>query len=187
VGVATDYGLDGRCSIPGRGKIPLLQNGLGPTQPPILWVPRLKQPGLEADDSTLYSAEVKTGGAIPPLPLYLHGTETTLPLISSGFIWLTYRFSFDCRKPLQLLERRQSNQDSMMHEFAASSFRDQAGTVTGSRALQVPGTRGPPRRFVTATSAVNRPLGSARLPGHSRFHWHHDVSPVKHLLLVTFR
>jgi hypothetical protein len=46
---------------------------VGPTQPPILWVPgslslRVKWPGRDADDSPLSSAEVKNGGAIPPLP-----------------------------------------------------------------------------------------------------------------------
>jgi hypothetical protein len=46
---------------------------LGPTQPPIQWYrglfPRgLKRQGLEADHSPPSSAEVKKGGAIPPLP-----------------------------------------------------------------------------------------------------------------------
>jgi hypothetical protein len=43
VGIATGYGLDGRVSIPGRGKIFLFsiasRPALGPTQPPIQWVP----------------------------------------------------------------------------------------------------------------------------------------------------
>jgi hypothetical protein len=45
---------------------------LGSTQPPIQWVPgvlspRVKQQGHEADHSPLSSAEVRNGGAIPPL------------------------------------------------------------------------------------------------------------------------
>jgi hypothetical protein len=45
---------------------------LGPTQPPIQWVlgafsPGAKRPGREANHSPLSSAEVKNGGAIPPL------------------------------------------------------------------------------------------------------------------------
>jgi hypothetical protein len=45
---------------------------LGPTQPPIQWVLGtlplcVKQSGREADRSHLSSAEVKNGGAIPPL------------------------------------------------------------------------------------------------------------------------
>jgi hypothetical protein len=70
------YGLDGRGSIPDRGKILLFcaasRPALGPTQHPIYWVPdalspRVKRPGREADHSLPSSAEVKDGGAIPPL------------------------------------------------------------------------------------------------------------------------
>jgi hypothetical protein len=42
VGIATGYGLDGRGSIPSRGKIFLFSTAsrpaLGPIQPPIQWV-----------------------------------------------------------------------------------------------------------------------------------------------------
>jgi hypothetical protein len=44
---------------------------LGPTQPPIQWVPgslRWKRPGREAEHSILYSAEIENSGVIPPLP-----------------------------------------------------------------------------------------------------------------------
>jgi hypothetical protein len=44
VGIATDYGLDGRGSIPGNSKIFLFQEfrlALGPTQPPIQLVPEM--------------------------------------------------------------------------------------------------------------------------------------------------
>jgi hypothetical protein len=70
------YGL-GRSSSPGRGKIFLFFSSsipvLEPTQPPIQWVlealpPGVKQSGREADHSPPSSAEVKNGGAIPPLP-----------------------------------------------------------------------------------------------------------------------
>jgi hypothetical protein len=51
---------------------------LGPTQPPIQRVlgalsPGVKWPGGEADHSPGSSAEVKSGGGIPPLPIRLHG------------------------------------------------------------------------------------------------------------------
>jgi hypothetical protein len=46
---------------------------LGPTQPPIQHVPEVISPGVqqserEGDHSPPTSAEVKNGGAIPPLP-----------------------------------------------------------------------------------------------------------------------
>jgi hypothetical protein len=46
---------------------------LGPAQPPVQWIPLtvsfgLKWQGCEADHSLPSSAEVKNGGALPPLP-----------------------------------------------------------------------------------------------------------------------
>jgi hypothetical protein len=77
VNIATGCGLDGRDSIPGKGKkifsSPKSRPALGPTQPPIEWAPEalspgLKWPGREADHLPPSSAEVKNGGAIPLLP-----------------------------------------------------------------------------------------------------------------------
>jgi hypothetical protein len=77
VGIATGYGLDGRGSIPGRDKIFLFsresRSALWPTRLPIQWVrgavsPGVKRQGREADHLPPSSAEVKKGGAIPPLP-----------------------------------------------------------------------------------------------------------------------
>jgi hypothetical protein len=54
-------------------------NSMGPTQPPIQWVPApcspgVIRPGREADHSPQSSAEVKNGGAMtPPVPVCLHG------------------------------------------------------------------------------------------------------------------
>jgi hypothetical protein len=71
--IATGWGL-----IPGRGKILLFSTAsrpaLGPTQPPIRWVPEaiypgVKRPRREADLSPPSSAGAKNGGAISPLPL----------------------------------------------------------------------------------------------------------------------
>jgi hypothetical protein len=83
------YGLDGRVSNLGRGKIYLFstssRSALGPTQPPIQWVPGaispgVKRPGREADHSFTSGAEIKNDGAIPPLP---HTSS-----------WLTGNFTF---------------------------------------------------------------------------------------------
>jgi hypothetical protein len=70
------YGLDGRGSNPGRGKIFLFSTvsraALGPTQPPNQWVPRAISPGVkrpkhEAHHSATPDAKVKNGEAVPPL------------------------------------------------------------------------------------------------------------------------
>jgi hypothetical protein len=46
---------------------------LGPTQPPIQWLPGVKRLGREADHSPPSSTEVKTVGIIFAVPIYLHG------------------------------------------------------------------------------------------------------------------
>jgi hypothetical protein len=93
----TGFGRDGRGSIPGKGKNFLFftesRPALGPTQPPIKWVPGaisrgVKRQGREADHSPPCSAEVRNGGAILPLSTCLLGivlnwliTGRTLPLL----------------------------------------------------------------------------------------------------------
>jgi hypothetical protein len=76
-GIVRGNGLDSTGKIPGRGKIFLSftasRLALGPTHPPIQWVPGaislgVKGPGREADHSLPCSAEDKNGGAIPLLP-----------------------------------------------------------------------------------------------------------------------
>jgi hypothetical protein len=79
VGIALGYGLDDRGS---RVRFPTeavnfslhhrVQNGSGPTQPSIQWVPGalslgVKRPGREADHSPPYIAEVREC-----LELYIH-------------------------------------------------------------------------------------------------------------------
>jgi hypothetical protein len=85
VGIALGYGLDDRGSrvqLPaGAGNFSFhhrVQNGSGPTQPPIQWVPRalslgVKRPGREVDPSPPSSAEVKnllSYTSTPPVRLH---------------------------------------------------------------------------------------------------------------------
>jgi hypothetical protein len=52
-------------------------------QPRIQWVPGVKRPGPEADDSLPSSAEIKNNGAILPLP---HTSCTDTALSSETFV-----------------------------------------------------------------------------------------------------
>jgi hypothetical protein len=76
VGIATGYGLDGPGieSLRGRDFPHLSRPALGPTQPPVQWVPGLfwgkEQPGHDTDPSPPSSAMVKKGRALPLLPLW---------------------------------------------------------------------------------------------------------------------
>jgi hypothetical protein len=67
----TDYGLDGRGSIPGR--VEIIQTGFetNPVSYPVgtgALSQGVKRQGREADHSLPSSAEIKNGGAMPPLP-----------------------------------------------------------------------------------------------------------------------
>jgi hypothetical protein len=69
--------MDGLGSIPGQGQEIFLfcavyTPTLGPNQPPVQWgtgalSPGVKRPERETDYSSPSSAEIKSGGAVPPL------------------------------------------------------------------------------------------------------------------------
>jgi hypothetical protein len=66
VSIVSDYGLDDRAigvRSPAGAKVfssnLCVQTGLGPTQPPVQWVPGVLFPGREADHSPPSSAEAE--------------------------------------------------------------------------------------------------------------------------------
>jgi hypothetical protein len=68
VGIATRYGLNGEVRLPAgaRGYLcsPTSRPALGPTQPPMSWVPRalspgIKQPGRQDDHTASYNGGVE--------------------------------------------------------------------------------------------------------------------------------
>jgi hypothetical protein len=81
VSIATDYRLDDLGSIPGRSKIFLFitpsRQVLGPTQPPIQWVPGALSPGAkrpmrQVDHSSRCKAEVYNAWSYAPTPSHMH-------------------------------------------------------------------------------------------------------------------
>jgi hypothetical protein len=82
VGIATDYGLNGVLGFDSRQGLwsflftTLSRTALGPTQPPIQWVPGalslvINRPGHEAGRSPQPSSEKRMRGATPPLLQYV--------------------------------------------------------------------------------------------------------------------
>jgi hypothetical protein len=79
VGIEPRLRLDDRC----RGQVTFLfsikfRPAVGPTQPSTQWVPwalspEIERQGREAGHSPPSSAEVKKAGAVPELPIRVHG------------------------------------------------------------------------------------------------------------------
>jgi hypothetical protein len=80
VGIATGYGA-------GRGKIfhfsTASRPALGPTQPPMQWVPGVERQGREADHSPTSGAEMKNSGAVSPFPHIKYRDSITFHLLPS--------------------------------------------------------------------------------------------------------
>ena len=83
-GIATGYGLDGPGieSRSGQNFPHLSRQALGPTQPPVQWVPCLswgkERPGRDADPSPLLAPWSRKSRAIPLLPLWAVGPVQSL-------------------------------------------------------------------------------------------------------------
>ena len=89
VGIATVYGLDGPGSNPGGDEIfRLSRPGLGPTQPPVKWVPGLSRgkvrPGRAADHSPPSSVEQYSYTSTHPLGHTGPVTGSLYPLPSTN-------------------------------------------------------------------------------------------------------
>jgi hypothetical protein len=85
VGIATSYGLDGRGSIPEKSKIFLFSTAskpaLGPTQPPIQWLPGVSSPGREIGRGVKLTTHFHLVPRSRMLELYLHS-----PICLSGIL-----------------------------------------------------------------------------------------------------
>jgi len=97
VGIALGFGLDGFDSRRGLG-IFLVSTALGPTQPPIQWLPGalplgVKRPGRETDHSHLSSVETKEC-----VELYLHSSNTPSWRRSQLKEQHMDEFTFTCQK-----------------------------------------------------------------------------------------
>jgi hypothetical protein len=73
---------------------------VGPTQIPIEWVldalsPGVYWPGQEANYSPPSSAEVKNGGAIPPLSSHVHLHGLVLNSLSTGTALALYVYCYE--------------------------------------------------------------------------------------------
>jgi hypothetical protein len=130
--LAQSLQLDGRDSIPGRGKrfwsSPQRLDGLCPIHPATRWAAGgsflgEKTPRHEADHSLQSSSEVGYSGAILHFPILLHNVGTDFPSTGTNFPY-TYK-----AKQMQILTVfaavRMAGQRQLKHNYRNLSNRDE--------------------------------------------------------------
>jgi hypothetical protein len=113
------------------------RTALGPTQPPIQWVPEAfslggNRPGREAGHLPPFSAEVKMRGAIPPLPQYAFMAWCSVKAQGQLYLYLLLGRGISPSQG-RYLHRRAQHRKTRTHIHASSGIRTPRSQCSSSR------------------------------------------------------